>query len=183
MKPKLFLDIDGVINVIPPSKCDPNRYPHLKVWDRWKSVEILGYPITYSPDLIDNLNRISKKVEIIWLTTWRHQAAKDFAPVVGLDYFEYIDPKGSEYPWGSTQSFQAGPEMRWWKLNGVLDALYTEARPFIWLDDDLRSNTKKFVRSVAKDMDVPNLMFIPFEAQGIIPEHIAKIDEFIALNK
>jgi hypothetical protein len=73
--------------------------------------------------------------------------------------------------------------MRWWKLNGVLEALHAESRPFIWIDDDLRSNTKKYVRSLAKDMDVPNLMFITFEALGIEPDHIERIDEFVSLHK
>jgi hypothetical protein len=182
-KPVLFLDIDGVINVIPPSKGDPNRHPHLRVWKEWKKVDILGFPITYSPNLIAHLNRLSKKVEIVWLTTWRDQAVSDFAPVVGLDSFRYIDPKGSEYPWGTKDTLAAGPEMRWWKLNGVLEALHAESRPFIWIDDDLRSNTKKYVRSLAKDMDVPNLMFITFEALGIEPDHIERIDEFVSLHK
>lgn len=174
----MFLDIDGVINVIPHPHKDKNTLPHLKTWDTWNTIEVLDFPITYSPTLIDHLNRISEKVNIIWLTTWRDQAVTDFAPAVGLNTFDYIDPKGSEYPWGTAAGFAAGPEMRWWKLNGVLDNLDT-GHPFIWLDDDLRSNTKKFVRGLAKDMDIPNLMFIPFESKGIEPDHMARIDEFI----
>lgn len=180
MKPVIFLDIDGVINVIPPRKGNPENLPHLKVWNEWKTVEILTYPITYSPELIAHLNRISKKAEIVWLTTWREQAVKDFAPVVGLDVFRFIDPKGSEYPWGSMSSFNGViPEMRWWKLNGVLEHMDAIGTPFVWLDDDLRSQTKKYVKKLAEECSIPSLMFIPFDSKGIEPDHIARIDEFI----
>lgn len=178
----LFLDIDGVINVIPRSIKAASRRPHLRVWPDWVKVDILGYPITYSPTLINHLNRISEKVTIVWLTTWRHHAVNDFAPVVGLKDFDYIDPKGAEYPWGSNLSFSAAPDGRWWKLNGILDHIDTKGEPFIWLDDDLRSNTKKFVRRLSDDMDIPNLMFIPFESKGIEPDHIARIDDFVNLH-
>lgn len=180
MKPVLFLDIDGVINVIPRNRGNINKLPHLRVWDEWKTVEILTYPITYSPQLIAHLNRISKKVEIVWLTTWREQAIKDFAPVVGLDAFRHIDPRGSEYPWGSQLSFAGPTDLRWWKLNGVLDELNSVGRPFIWIDDDLRSPTKKYVRKLAEEQDVPNLMFMPYDTMGIERDHIERIDEFLS---
>lgn len=178
----LFLDIDGVINIIPNLNKDKNNRPHLSTWPTWKTIEVLGYPITYSPDLIEHLNRLSEKVTIIWLTTWRDQAVSDFAPAVGLNTFDYIDPKGSEYPWGTAKGFVGDPDMRWWKLNGVLDHMDATNEPFIWLDDDLRSNTKKFVKRLAEDMNIPNLMFIPFESKGIEPDHIERIHEFVATH-
>lgn len=177
MRPVIFLDIDGVINVIPPKRGVP---PHLKVWNEWRKVEILSYPINYSPELIGHLNRLSEKAEIVWLTTWREEAVKDFAPIVGLKTFRFINPKGLEDPWGSTASFSGSPENRWWKMNGVLDHIDTTGTPFVWLDDELRSSTKRYVRGIAEDCGVPNLMFIPFETQGIDREHIARIDEFIS---
>lgn len=178
----LFLDIDGVINVIPKANKAKAKRPHLRTWPDWVKVDILDYPITYSPTLIEHINRISDKVAIIWLTTWRHHAVNDFAPVVGLKTFDYIDPQGSEYPWGSNRGFMGSPDSRWWKLNGILNHIYDNGDPFIWLDDDLRSTTKKFVRSLSEDMDIPNLMFIPFETIGITPDFITRIDDFIDMH-
>lgn len=176
MKPVFFLDIDGVVNVIPPRKGVP---PHLKVWEDWRKIEVATYPINYSPNLIDHLNRISEKADIVWLTTWREEASKDFAPAVGLNEFKFLNHKGVEDPWGTTSSFGGSPENRWWKMNAVLHHIDTVGTPFIWIDDEMRSSTKKYVRAIAEDDNIPNLMFVPFDTRGIDREHIERIDSFI----
>lgn len=175
MKPVFFLDIDGVVNVIPPRKGVP---PHLKVWEDWRKIEVATYPINYSPNLIDHLNRISEKADIVWLTTWRKEAPKDFAPAVGLNDFKFLNHTGVEDPWGTTSSFGGSPENRWWKMNAVLHHIDTVGTPFIWIDDEMRSSTKKYVRGIAEDCNIPNLMFVPFDTRGIDREHIERIDSF-----
>jgi hypothetical protein len=176
LKPVIFLDIDGVVNVIPPRKGVP---PHLKVWNEWRKIEVRSYPINYSPDLIEHLNRLSEKADIIWLTTWRSEAVKYFAPAVGLNEFKFLNHKGMEDPWGTTSSFSGSPENRWWKMNAVMHHIDTIGTPFVWIDDELRSSTKRYVRGIAEDCNIPNLMFIPFDTLGIDREHIERIDEFI----
>lgn len=179
MKPSVFLDIDGVVNVISKRRGNLDKLPHLRVWNQWETTEINSYPIIYSPDLIRHLNRISRKTEIIWLTTWRKEAIEDFAPAVGLERFRFIDPSGAEDPWGTAASFREKPENRWWKLNGILEHIASTGTPFVWIDDELRSPTRKYVKQVAAESNIPNLIFVPYETMGIDSEHINRIDEFI----
>lgn len=180
MKPKLFLDIDGVINVLPKSEGNLNKRPHLRVWGEWKTFVMDGYMITYSPELITHLNRISQKADMVWLTTWNEEASRDFAPAVGLNIFPFVAPEGRDDAWYSgALSFNWLPENRWWKLNAVLEHLHSEDVPFIWVDDYLRSHTKQLLKRKMKVSGKSGLMLIPFQNIGMTPEHINQIDEFI----
>lgn len=180
LKPTLFQDIDGVINVLPKNEGNLNKLPHLRVWGEWRTLEINGYMITYSPELITHLNRISQKANMVWLTTWKEEASRDFAPAVGLDSFPFVAPQGEEDAWFSgSASFNEGPENRWWKLNAILEHLDSTGTPFIWVDDELRSHTKQILKRKIGKSGKSALMLIPFENTGMTPEQINQIDEFI----
>jgi hypothetical protein len=180
LKPTLFQDIDGVINVLPKNKGNLDKRPHLRVWGEWRTLEINGYTITYSPELIAHLNRISQKAHTIWLTTWKEEARRDFAPAVGLNSFPVASPQGREDPWFSgAKAFNEGPQNRWWKLNAILEHLDSTGTPFIWLDDDLRSHMKQLLKRKMHDSGKSGLMLIPFENTGMTSEHIKQIDDFI----
>lgn len=179
MKPSIFLDIDGVVNIVSKRQGNLDKLPHLRVWNKWETIEVTSYPITYSPELVSHLNRISEKAEIVWLTTWKEEAVNDFAPAVGLNDFRLIDPTGATDPWGTAASFKGNPENRWWKLNGVLEHITSTGAPFVWIDDELRSPMRNYVKQVASSFNVPNLLFVPYETMGIDSEHINRIDEFI----
>lgn len=192
-KPVWFLDIDGVLNVIPSaSKRNSDTAPHFKVWKNWhpvtdvtvpNKVGFATYPIRVSPDLIDNVNAISENVDIHWLTTWKNLAPTIFAPTFGVKDFPVADAYGSESPFGSRYAYGNLPEFRWWKLNAVIKDMEVNARPVIWTDDDISSSTSgSYVKSIARDLDIPILVIPPFDAKGIEPWHIDRIKEFVAEN-
>lgn len=190
-KPVWFLDIDGVLNVIPSAaNRNSDKAPHFKVWKNWnpvKEVTVNGhsgeatYPIRVSSDLIDNVNAIAENVDIHWLTTWKEKAPTIFAPLFGVKEFPVALAIGVESPFGSRYSYGNLPEFRWWKMNAVINDMETNARPVIWTDDDITARyTGSYVKGIAKDLDVPILIIPPFDAKGIEPWHIDRIKEFVA---
>lgn len=187
-KPAWFLDVDGVINVIPsaPNRNSP-KAPHFRVWKNWHpvtDVEVDGhaYPIRISNDLVDHINDISAVADIHWLTTWTDAAPTILAPIFGINDFPVADAKGSESPYTSNWSAKS-LDGRWWKLNAVIADMETNARPIIWTDDDILTKySGNYVKGIAKDMDIPILVISPYDAKGIERYHIEKIRAFITEN-
>jgi hypothetical protein len=187
-KPVWFMDVDGVINVIP-SAANRNRIgaPHFRVWKNWHpvtDVEVGGhaYPIRVSSDLVEHINDISQTADIEWLTTWTDAAPTIFAPIFGINDFPVASAKGSDSPFASVSS-SIENEYRWWKLNAVIADMETNARPIIWTDDDIWAKySGNYVKGLAKDMGIPILVISPFDSKGIERYHIDKIREFIKDN-
>lgn len=177
-KPIWFLDIDGVVNVLKWKTTSNKKPAYLNLWETWEETTILGYPILFSPELIKELNELSHHVQFKWLTTWKHDAPKHFAPQVGLNNFEVAVADGSEYP--NAHLFQGE---YWWKMNAVINSLNTEGAPVIWSDDDInRKTTGLFVKKHAESMGVPLKTFAPFSGQGLAPHHIENAYSFLEEN-
>lgn len=187
-KPVWFMDVDGVINVIP-SAANRNRIgaPHFRVWRNWHpvtDVEVDGnaYPIRVSSDLVDHINDISNIADIEWLTTWTDAAPTIFAPTFGISDFPVANARGSDSPYSPTWNAK-GIEYRWWKLNAVIADMEANTRPVIWTDDDIMTKySGNYVKGLAKDMNIPILVISPYDAKGIERYHIEKIRAFIADN-
>ena len=184
-RPAWFLDVDGVINVIPSSnKRNSPDAPHFRVWKNWHPVKNVptgghSYPIRVSSDLVDHINDISETADIHWLTTWTHDAPKILAPLFGIKDFPVADAVvGSESPY--TSNWGASPDSRWWKLNAVIADMEKHGRPIIWTDDDILTKyAGNYVRAIAEDMGIPILVIAPFDSKGIERHHIDKIRAFI----
>ena len=177
-KPVWFLDVDGVVNVLK-WKTASNKLPAYKsMWDEWEETVILGYPILFSPELIHEINVLSTFVDIKWLTTWKYDAAKHFAPKVGLHEFDVADAHGSDNP--NAHTFQSE---NWWKLNAVMESLEKEGAPVIWSDDEInRKTTGALVKKHATLLNIPIKTFAPFSGQGLGKHHIENAYVFIEEN-
>lgn len=174
-RPVWFLDIDGVINVIPSNRNNVKQ-PHYKIWKKWESIFIEGFPIIYSPELIDGINQISHIVDIVWLTTWREKAVSLFAPAVGLNDFPAQDSSGSHIV---RSGHLLTPQERWWKLNAVMEDVSTYRRPVIWTDDLITTkNIGNFIKKHAKIYDVPMKTITPYGSLGLEPHHLNSIKSF-----
>lgn len=119
MKPLLLLDVDGVLN--PAASrwwLDKNNFVR-------KNTTVANgntYPVwlhkQHGQMLLDLCS--SNGLELVWCTTWEHEANEFIGPRLGLPElpvvtFNYIN--------GLT-----------WKFGGVLD--YAQDRPLAWFDDD-----------------------------------------------
>lgn len=167
--PVVFLDIDGVLN-----SCPKPKSHMLKKYGEYKNETILGYPIWYSPEVIDFINAIhaSAVAEVVWLTTWRAEARTEFAPRVGLDDFPAITQSyGSDHNWHSD----------WWKWRGVRDFLQDneENRPVVWIDDDLNKNRKHDFYYRYDQERANSLLMTPQSCPGLRPEDLERILDFL----
>lgn len=187
MKPVIFLDVDEVVNVTRDDRIallhakHPDKfskYPK-NSWSEWKEFTIGYAPIIYSPELVQNLNRISRKADIVWNTTWYHEAPKLFAPQVGLDCFPHRATKGMSSPYNALITAEQDPKYRWWKLNSILDDIEMHRRDFIWIDDDIDKQSQKVATDRATAHGLRSLIINPKPTVGLTPAHISTIDKFV----
>lgn len=166
-RPCWFLDIDGVINSFPA--------PRRKVRDErgdFVKTDIIGFPIWYSRQVVDFINRMNKDFcDVVWLTTWRDRAPTHFAPAVGLDDFPAITDRTGSSGFGTNPT-------RWWKYQRVLDWIGSSGTRFVWTDDD--------IGSAIKDVHVPEnfeenqfLVIKPWSCPGLTPEDLLEIESFL----
>lgn len=85
---RLYLDIDGVINVRTDSSDELERLAARTGWPSFTRTQaIVGsetVTLIWAPELIRSLNSLHDQgAELVWLSTWREQAVA-FADVVGL---------------------------------------------------------------------------------------------------
>ena len=132
MKPYLFLDIDGVLNVpvrpyrvhtIDVTRDEMPRSPFVN--------EFRGDVITFSLYLPrayrDWLGELADVYELAWATTWEHLANRYVAPLLGLGELTTVafSTLGLHQPTDTIETFK-------WRC---LLATSPE-RPFVWIDDD-----------------------------------------------
>lgn len=162
-KPVWLLDVDGVVNAVA-SKGDPNVWPK----ENWKSTrcEALNgiWPILYSQDVVDFINKMSERVEIRWHTTWQENAVSSLAPKLGIVRLEVA----------------YAPEFHdsrfaWWKIPAAERVVFEEERPLIWTDDDIAFEKRKLEHIETKD----SVLISPRTSIGLIPKQLKLIEEFV----
>lgn len=80
----MLLDVDGVINDLGSLR---GKHRNFEVY----SVEAGGFTLHipgYMPDLI---GRLCLAAEVMWLTTWEHQANQHIAPLLGIDPLPVVE--------------------------------------------------------------------------------------------
>lgn len=167
--PVWFMDVDGVINSF--GELSPAQ---IQAHGQYRRVNILGYPIWWSPAVVDFINEVSRAglVEVVWLTTWTQDAVDHFAPKVGLDKFPAItDMSGGEYPW----------LLDWWKWRAVRDFLGDNGaqRRVVWTDDDLGPRVKEAFQY--RYGDEHSLLLAPQSVPGLTQEDLAAVRAFLEL--
>jgi hypothetical protein len=127
-KPLVLIDVDGPLN---PYGAKPTRRPEgyttirvqlpMAIVARVPSAERRTLRVWLNPEHGPMLLAFAEKhdAELVWATTWEHDANIHIGPVIGLPELPVIE-------WG----FKA----HHWKFDGVLD--YVGTRPFVWFDDD-----------------------------------------------
>lgn len=172
--PTWFIDIDGNINA-----CSPLNNAHYSRFSHWEKTIINGYPILFAPEVIDFINDMSPFANIRWLTTWRADADRLFAPAVGLKKFPYDDSVGTINASGAWNGTNHLPVGRWWKQNVIMNHMDNNGSPFIWTEDDMISGVRKYIRTMGRDMDIDTCLITPHTPIGLMPEHLDKIEAFI----
>lgn len=181
-KPRLYLDLDGTITVIPAQHGNPEDLPHLECWEVWDEFTCQDndkeYRILYSPTLIEEVKGLSSVFDIRILSDWRHTALTQFAPNTGLPEFPVVTAVGVDSP-SSTLSSLSGPkERRWWKVNAIAEDM--EGSPnlkWAWVDDAVRGSVRTYFKSLST-AKAPNLILTPFQSMGMTPWHVEQLYNF-----
>lgn len=170
-KPVWFVDVDGVINAL----ADYVNKPHLSSYPDWETINVNGYPIVFSPTMVQSINALSESIDIVFFSTWAEPAVRDLAPALDLNIKSFLRTDGSN----SSFDYQGqDASKRWWKLNGILDHIKNDQRPFIWADDDMHNDIKRAIHGRAAFEGVDNLLITPNSKIGLTHQHMEMIEAF-----
>lgn len=167
MKPKLLLDIDGVLNPFAakpegrPEGYETFRYVRTADGARlvpkgqrrqgkaleayWRSGGDSGMRVWLNPAHGPMLVALSGMVDLVWATAWEGQANDLVGPVIGLPQLPVIAfPRKEYYEFGHI-----------FKLGDVVE--YIGDEPFAWLDDDFERDDLAWAKQRTAD-GIPTLL-------------------------
>jgi phage terminase large subunit-like protein len=160
MKVRILLDVDGVLNAVP---------GRTKDWDDWKAGYANQFFINWSETVARTVRRWADTpgVEVMWLTTWTHEANRHICPLLDLPQFKVA---------GEMPPLQ---QFGWWKFEIARELWESDPVPFVWIDDDLGDlyddGAADWVRSLS-----PNAMGIrPDHRKGLTQRLLDEVDRFI----
>lgn len=170
MKPVLFLDVDGTLNLIPKRRGErpESEWTDLTLHDVGSDVLASTpaaprgpFPMWFSRAMALRLSALD--VELRWLTTWADEANTKLSPKLGFptDLVVQAQPNWDDY---------------YWKFHAVKAFVEFEQRPVIWIDDDAIDPD---VRAVAKGWPVESLLIEVDPHEGIRHVEIDSIVQFL----
>jgi hypothetical protein len=149
IRPYLLIDVDGVLNPVGTSRAPDGFARH----------ELLGYDVWLSPRHGLWLNELATWFDLVWATTWEHDAPRLIAPILKLPSdLPVIEFRQSE---GET-----------WKLRDV--ARFAGKRPLAWIDDDLFGDA--FVW--AEQRKAPTLLIRILARVGLTEQEVWRLQSF-----
>lgn len=165
VRPRLYLDVDGVLNVYGPDTEDLETATV-------KAAEGRTYVVRYSEEMVLGLNEIVEEfaVDCVWLTTWLTD---------GL-VLQLMDQIGTL----QRGRLLKAPLQRWpgrfssgWKIQRLLEDQRREPADFVWVDDEQASFAKEVRNSTP---NVHKLLLQPDALEGIRPWHLLSMQSFYA---
>ena len=162
--PVWLLDVDGVVNARRPARDQPYAQGHA-------FVDGVTYRLQWAPALTRYIKSVHKRraAEVRWATTWVdhvHQVER----LLRLPAFQ------TAFRGLGTSPAVAAPER---KLAAALHVVEVERRPLIWTDDDAIP-VMGTQRRRLEEAGVPVLLLAPDPYEGLTPEHLERIDAFLA---
>lgn len=130
-RPLLFLDVDGPL--IPFGGASENVSELSLVSERHES----GNPLAARLDPTIGPLLAALPCELVWATTWTHEANRSISPVLGLPTLAVLD-----WPEPHENHIDA-----WFGLHWKTRALVERAagRPFVWIDDEIGDSDREWV--------------------------------------
>jgi hypothetical protein len=152
-KPFLLIDVDGVLNPLAVR-------PEGDVPSGFVAYDLDGFRVFLAREHGSWLTGLSVDFDLVWATSWEHDADRLIAERVGL-------PRG--LPVITFESSQTG----WMKkLPDVIR--FVGDRPVAWIDDDLGPDEYDWASSRA----VSTLLIQPDHRVGLTPAHIDRLRSF-----
>lgn len=124
----IYLDVDGVLNAVCPDT------PQTWGWGESECVTVKGFPIRYSPKMVDRFNALAARddVQVHWLTTWLRDAPEMLCRKIGLDGCGW--PVLGAAEWAAPRKMS---DYSWWKLPAARAHFLSNGNRAVWIDDDL----------------------------------------------
>lgn len=169
-KPRLFLDIDGVINAKHPPWPSTTTFT---ISDHRGAGYVVNYPITVAPAVaieIDKL-RAAFGLELVIVSTWLENSAMiyDLAKALGALH----RPRLLAIPPRKLGGYRSSL----WKREAVLEDLsQNPPSAFVWIDDD---ETPVHGDFVGQAVDLPSLMVGPDPEHGLTPGDLVAVQKFL----
>lgn len=159
MKPIIYLDVDGVLNMLDRSEDATGNecwgdfivHPDVK-----PDQDPRAFDLCMSKSMVAALAALP--ADVVWLTTWRHDAPKHVAPLVEAPEWHVID-------WGYEKGAALAQDQA------------ANPRPFVWVDD--YEATEANVRYFIGKTNIPYLLIKPNPLQGITRAHMREIQGFL----
>lgn len=176
-RPLLLLDVDGPLN---PYAAKPERRPDGYATFRMRPPSWLASPAAARPygrlrpeQYIKPLRvwlnpqhgrqLLALPFDLVWATTWMHEANEFIAPVLDLPELPVIE-------WHSIDLHRDDPEDLHWKTRQV--ATWATGRPFAWVDDELTDADHAWI---ATHHDRPALLHHVDPRRGLTGEDFAAL--------
>ncbi len=172
-RPYLFLDVDGVLNVL---EKDIGR--HAEMFDDFAEHvvpfdTVSGYrrsvSVWLSPSMTARVAGLA--ADIHWVSIWEDRAGSAIAPRCGLPRdLPVLTRDGGGEEWDID-----------WKFRAVRTMVEQGPRPFVWIDDDIDilQDGALTPRAWADHFSEPNLLITPESGTGLLARHLDLIDEFL----
>lgn len=171
----LLLDVDGPLN---PYNAKPHARPDgYTTWRRtpvggWyggkEARQYKGIRVWLHPDHGAQLAALANEtgLELVWATTWQHEANTLIGPAIGLPplpVIEFGPPEWTSAGWTETGR---------WKYSAV--TAYAADRPVVWLDDDFHDRSWLDARNefLRRRVDARTLLCDVDPRQGIQSHHL-----------
>jgi len=160
MRPVLFLDVDGVLNVVGPDLDDEGRTVLLSG----------GHPFHPTPYVRPFMEWAWEEFEVVWNTAWR-RGANAIADWAGLPRVPAID-EGPTYRrrqkrlagiFDARQYLKAQGD---WKVDGAREYLAGRKIPVFWLEDGLSDHAHRWIASRPRTHYLASDSF-----EGVTPAH------------
>lgn len=150
IRPYLLIDVDGVLNPFG--------------WgvrpDGFSRHQLMGYEVWLSPRHGLWLNQLATWFDLVWATTWQHDAPRLIAPILELP----TDLPVIERSQGAADET--------WKLHDV--ERFVGNRPIAWVDDDLWGDAFDW----ADRRNAPTLLIRTLSSVGLTEQDVWRLEAF-----
>lgn len=132
MRPLLFLDVDGPLNPFHASLAALQEgYTAHSLRPQGWAPPLPALRVLLNPDHGEQLLRLP--YELVWATTWEHEANSMIGPRVGLPELPVVELPARE----------SAPDGVFFKTPALVE--YAAGRPFVWVDDELTDRDHEYV--------------------------------------
>ena len=168
-RPRLFLDIDGVVNAPRPGWPETTTFT---VSDHRGAGYVINYSITVAPAMVAEIDRLraDHDLELVILSTWLEN------PAMVADLTRALGALRGGRLLTAPRPKLSGWRPPTWKRDAVLGDLDRKPGPFIWADDEEVAAHGPIVKAA---LQLPSLMIAPDPARGLTRAHLAAVRTFL----